>query len=89
MRLKDGTYLIRPILPVDVALYPDFFEKVSPEDIRMRFMAPRKHSRNSSLRLTQLDYHRDMAFVALNPAGDLASRASPPIPAARWPNTPC
>lgn len=73
VRLKDGTYLIRPILPVDVALYPDFFEKVSPEDIRMRFMAPRKHfSEEFSLRLTQLDYHRDMAFVALNPAGDLA-----------------
>lgn len=61
-----GTYHIRPIKPVDVALYPDFLARVSPDDIRLRFLAPRRNFPDEMLmRLTQLDYDRDMAFVAL------------------------
>ncbi len=71
--LKDGTYAIRPILPLDALLYPEFFARLDAEDMRMRFMAPRKHfSDEMALRLTQLDYDRDMAFVALTPEGALA-----------------
>jgi acetyltransferase len=74
--LSDGTYVIRPILPLDVLLYPDFFAKLDPEDVRLRFMAPRRHFPEEMwLRLTQLDYDRDMAFVALTPAGALAGVA--------------
>lgn len=62
----DATYRIRPIKPADIALYPDFLAKVSPDDIRLRFLAPRKSFPDAMLkRLTQLDYDRDMAFVAL------------------------
>lgn len=63
----DGlTFHIRPIKPADVMLYPAFFEKVSAEDIRLRFLAPRKSFSDGMLkRLTQLDYDREMAFVAL------------------------
>jgi acetyltransferase len=71
----DGlNYLIRPIKPADVALYPDFLAKVSPEDIRLRFLAPRKSFADEMLkRLTQLDYDREMAFVALaETTGELA-----------------
>jgi acetyltransferase len=71
----DGTdYQVRPIKPADVALYPDFFAKVSPQDVRLRFLAPRKVFPDEMLkRLTQLDYDRDMAFVALDAAtGELA-----------------
>jgi acetyltransferase len=72
-RLRDGTYAIRPILPLDVLLYRDFFARLDAEDTRMRFMAPRKHFPDEvGLRLTQLDYDRDMAFVALTPEGELA-----------------
>lgn len=61
-----GAYHIRPIKPADVALYPDFLSKVSPDDIRLRFLAPRRNFSDEMLmRLTQLDYDRDMAFVAL------------------------
>ncbi len=71
--LKDGSYAIRPILPLDVLLYPAFFEKLDDEDMRMRFMAPRRDMpEQMALRLTQLDYDRDMAFVALTPDGALA-----------------
>jgi acetyltransferase len=59
-------YRIRPIKPADIALYPDFFAKVSPGDVRLRFLAPRKGFHDEMLkRLTQLDYDRDIAFVAL------------------------
>lgn len=59
-------YRIRPIKPADIELYPEFVTKVSANDIRLRFLAPRKNFEDSMLkRLTQLDYDRDMAFVAL------------------------
>jgi acetyltransferase len=60
-------YLLRPIKPFDAALYPDFLAKVSPDDMRLRFLAPRREfSSEMLMRLTQLDYDRDMAFVALD-----------------------
>lgn len=65
--LPGGTYRLQPIKPTDVELYPAFLDKVAPEDIRLRFLAPRKHFPNQMLvRLTQLDYDREMAFVALD-----------------------
>jgi acetyltransferase len=70
--LKDGVYTIRPIRPADALLYPQFVEKLDSEDIRLRFLAPRRHFPEQMLvRLTQLDYDRDMAFVALAPDGTL------------------
>jgi acetyltransferase len=68
---EGGRYLIRPIKPADFALYPDFFAKVSPEDIRLRFLGARKQFPDDMLkRLTQLDYDREMAFVALDAETD-------------------
>ncbi len=64
---KGDRYQIRPIKPVDIDLYPDFLAKISPDDIRLRFLAARRAFPDEMLkRLTQLDYDRDMAFVALN-----------------------
>lgn len=72
----EGTYSIRPIKPADIALYPPFLERISPEDIRLRFLAPRRGYTDEMLkRLTQLDYDRDIAFVALAPDGALAAVA--------------
>ena len=51
----------------DIALYPEFLARISPDDVRLRFLAPRKSFPDEMLkRLTQLDYDRDMAFVALD-----------------------
>ncbi|MER9371127.1 bifunctional acetate--CoA ligase family protein/GNAT family N-acetyltransferase [Mesorhizobium sp. M0491] len=63
----DGMhYHIRPIKPADIALYPDFLARISPDDLRLRFLSPRKSFSDQMLkRLTQLDYDRNMAFVAL------------------------
>ncbi|TIV08787.1 MAG: GNAT family N-acetyltransferase, partial [Mesorhizobium sp.] len=64
---SDGmTFHIRPIMPADVALYPAFLAKISPDDLRLRFLSLRKNFPDQMLkRLTQLDYERDIAFVAL------------------------
>lgn len=60
---------IRPIRPEDAALYPVFLERTTPEDMRRRFLAPtRTITERMLIRLTQLDYDRDMAFVALDDA---------------------
>lgn len=71
--LKGETYVVRPVRPADALLYPDFLARVSPEDIRMRFMSPRTtFPEEMALKMTQLDYDRDMAFVAIGPDGTMA-----------------
>jgi acetyltransferase len=58
---------IRPVRPADEHLYRAFIDKLSPEDIRFRFLAPRKEfSHKVIARFTQIDYARAMAFVALD-----------------------
>ncbi len=68
-----GDVEIRPIRPDDEKLYEGFFDKVAPEDLRMRFFTAAPHlSHKLVSRLTQIDYAREMAFVAVDDAsGDL------------------
>lgn len=70
----DSRYRVRPIKPADISLYPAFLARISPTDVRLRFLAARKTFPDEMLkRLTQLDYDRDMAFVALDAeSGELA-----------------
>jgi acetyltransferase len=71
----DGTkFTMRPIRPVDASLYPAFLQRMDPEDMRRRFLVPMPTlSKQLLVRLTQLDYDRDIAFVALDRAtGELA-----------------
>ncbi|WP_420963146.1 bifunctional acetate--CoA ligase family protein/GNAT family N-acetyltransferase [Brucella sp. IR073] len=63
--LADGDYRLRPIKPADIRFFPEFLAKISPEDIRFRFLAPRRHFPDEMLlRLTQIDYEREIAFLA-------------------------
>jgi acetyltransferase len=65
----DRSLTIRPIRPEDAALYPRFLDRTTPEDLRMRFLvATRVLSERTLIRLTQLDYDREMAFVAIDDA---------------------
>ncbi len=77
VNVDDQDWIMRPITPADVSLYPDFLAKIAPDDIRFRFLAPRKHFPDQMLlRLTQLDYDREMAFLLLDGAsGALAGIA--------------
>jgi acetyltransferase len=63
---------LRPIRPEDAALYPRFVAGLTERDLRLRLLAPRKHFPDDFLaRLTQIDYAREMAFVALDAEGAL------------------
>jgi acetyltransferase len=58
--------IIRPIRPEDAAQHAVFFQRLSPEDVRYRFFsAMREMSPEMTARLTQIDYDREMAFVAV------------------------
>jgi acetyltransferase len=68
--LKDGTpILVRPVRPEDEPLYGPFFAAVTADDLRLRFFAPVKDFGHTFVaRLTQIDYARAMAFVAIEQA---------------------
>jgi acetyltransferase len=58
---------VRPVRPEDEEEFRRFFEKITPEDLRLRFFAPvRDFSHTFLARLTQLDYARAIAFVAFD-----------------------
>lgn len=59
--------MVRPVRPEDEGLYREFFRHVTEDDLRLRFFAPVKEFSHTFIaRLTQIDYARAMAFVALN-----------------------
>ena len=63
---RGQTLVLRPIRPEDEALHMAFLQGLSPEDIRMRvFYSKRGMERSELARLVQIDYAREMAFVAL------------------------
>ena len=60
---------LRPIRPEDEAQHRAFVERVAPEDLRLRFFSARRELPRSELaRLTQIDYAREMAFIAVREA---------------------
>jgi len=64
-----GALRIRPIRPEDEGLYAAFFPRLTPEDQRLRFFTARPDLSHRFLaRLTQIDYAREMAFVAIGKA---------------------
>jgi acetyltransferase len=57
---------LRPIRPEDAARHRAFAERLAPADLRLRFFQNRRELPASELaRLTQIDYEREMAFVAV------------------------
>ena len=67
-RLCDGsTVELRPVQPEDEPLLHDLAAHMSPEDLRLRFFTPvRGISHAVAARLTQIDYDREMALIALH-----------------------
>lgn len=61
----DGDILLRPIRPEDEPEHLAFFNKLDPEDVRLRFFQYKKALSHSQLaRFTQIDFDREMAFIA-------------------------
>jgi acetyltransferase len=66
MQWQGLEVLLRPIRPEDEALHMSFLQQLEPEDVRMRvFYSKRTMERSELARLVQIDYTREMAFLAL------------------------
>jgi acetyltransferase len=68
---RGFTATLRPIRPEDEPALQALVQRLDPDDVRLRFFSPmRELSHTFAARLTQIDYDREMAFVAVNPADD-------------------
>ncbi|MCJ2011976.1 bifunctional acetate--CoA ligase family protein/GNAT family N-acetyltransferase [Methylobacterium sp. J-076] len=75
LNVKDRTVQVRPVRPEDEGLFRVFFEGLDPESLRLRFFGPvRAFSHAFLARLTQLDYSRAIAFVAVEIGPDGGER---------------
>lgn len=65
--LADRRLQVRPIRPEDGALLEAFYAAATPADLRLRFFLSRREVPRSELaRYCQIDYEREMTFVALD-----------------------
>ncbi|GAC1043177.1 bifunctional acetate--CoA ligase family protein/GNAT family N-acetyltransferase [Rhizobium sp. No.120] len=62
--LAEQAFTLRPICPTDAEAYTAMLEHTSPCDIRARFCGQTKLSKATVVRMTHIDYEREMAFVA-------------------------
>ena len=68
VRLAGCELLLRPIRPEDGQRLMAFYAGASPADMRLRFfMARREVPRSELARYSQIDYDREMTFIALAP----------------------
>jgi acetyltransferase len=65
------TILLRPIRPEDEPQHARFLAGTDPEDVQLRFFRSVRTFEHSQLaRFTQIDYEREMAFIAVGHAAD-------------------
>src|SRR5262249_22168902 len=63
--------LLRPIRPEDEPQHRELIGRSTPDDLRYRFFLPRREFDHAELAsFTQIDYDRDMAFIATAPGAD-------------------
>lgn len=77
LRTRSGTAIhVRPVVPEDEAALADFFARVTPEDLRFRFLSSLSRVGHEHLAMmTNVDYRRSISFVALDPAGEIVAAA--------------
>lgn len=62
---SDRKVLLRPIRPEDEPAHYEMFKHFTPEDIHFRFFGMvRQYPHSEMARFTQIDYDREMAFIA-------------------------
>jgi len=65
IEFEHRAVILRPIRPEDEPAHREFFESLHMDDIRFRFFGVMKELQHSQLaRYTQIDYNREMAFIA-------------------------
>lgn len=72
IRLPSGREIfVRPIRPEDGPAHREFVDKITAEDLRFRLLGVTRNIPPSEMaRLTQIDYDREMAFIATPPGAD-------------------
>ena len=69
LQWRGERIVIRPVKPEDGPQHERFLRALQPQDLRLRFFNVRRVLPGSELaRLTQIDYAREMAFIAVRPA---------------------
>ena len=69
LQVAGSELLVRPIRPDDAGRLHAFYENAPAHDIRLRFFMVRREVPHSELaRYSQIDYDREMTFIALAPA---------------------
>jgi acetyltransferase len=64
---RGETYTLRPIRPEDADAHARLFARFTPEDMRFRFFSSiRNMPAEQVVRMTDIDYGREMAIVAIN-----------------------
>lgn len=68
---SGGRVLLRPIRPEDEPAHSALFKRFTPEDMRFRFFGSMgSPAHNQLARFTQIDYEREMAFIATREMAD-------------------
>ncbi|HEX4262238.1 MAG TPA: GNAT family N-acetyltransferase [Acetobacteraceae bacterium] len=69
LTLGGEALVIRPIRPEDAAAHAAMFARLPPEDVRLRFFSSmRELGAEQIARMTQVDYEREMALIAVRVA---------------------
>jgi len=73
IRTRYGkTVLVRPVEPADEPLLAEFFDRVSDEDRRFRFLSAHRHlSHQQLVPMVEVDHFRAESFVAFDAASHL------------------
>ncbi|WP_065091717.1 bifunctional acetate--CoA ligase family protein/GNAT family N-acetyltransferase [Rhizobium leucaenae] len=69
--LGDQDFILRPIRPMDAEAYTAMLGLTAAEDLRMRFFGQAKLSQATIVRMTHIDYEREMAFIAVDCRGEI------------------
>ncbi|WP_029010349.1 GNAT family N-acetyltransferase [Azospirillum halopraeferens] len=69
LALADGRrFLVRPLVPEDEPALRGLFARLTADEIRLRFFAPKAElSHATAARMTQLDYDREMGLAVAEP----------------------
>ncbi|MCC7080613.1 MAG: bifunctional acetate--CoA ligase family protein/GNAT family N-acetyltransferase [Burkholderiales bacterium] len=89
LELAAGSFLLRPIRPEDARAYCAFIARIDEPDLRRRFARSSGPLPDRDIaRYTQIDYDRDMAFVAVRQSGSGDSEIVGEVRAHRYPEGP-
>jgi acetyltransferase len=85
--LSGKRFLVRPIKPEDARLYSQFLARTENPDIQFRFFTLQRNLPARDLaRYTQIDYDRDMAFVALTSTDEGTDEVVGEVRALKYPD---